>query len=37
VWTYQLSGNAARALAITAVTDASATTVRADFTGVVYG
>lgn len=35
VWTYQLSGNAARALAITAVTGASTTTVRADFNAVV--
>jgi len=36
VWTYQMSGNAARSLAITAVTGASTTTVRADFIGVVY-
>ena len=36
VWTYQLSGNAARALALTAVAAASTTTVRADFCGVVY-
>jgi hypothetical protein len=36
VWTYQLSGNAARALAITAATGAGTTTARADFCGVVY-
>jgi len=36
VWTYQLSGNAARALAITAATGAGSTTAKADFCGVVY-
>lgn len=35
-WTYQYSGNAARALALTAATAASTTTARADFIGVVY-
>lgn len=35
VWTYQFSGNAARAIAITAVTGASTTTVRADLNAVV--
>jgi hypothetical protein len=36
VWTYQLSGNAARALALTATTASGSTTVRADLIGVVY-
>jgi hypothetical protein len=36
VWTYQFSGNSAKALALTAVTGSSTSTARADFAGAVY-